>query len=52
MTLDRISYSVLLVTGGIRDIGQKVLESFSVIRRIRDIGQNVLQFSFGNCANT
>jgi len=35
MTLDGTFYSLLVVTG-----------------QIRDIGQNVLQFSFGNWANT
>jgi len=41
-----------LVTGRIRDIGQKVLEPSFGNLRIRDIGQNVLEHSFGNWANT
>ena len=52
MTLDRRFYSLLLVTGRIRDIGQKVLQSSLVTVRIRDIGQKVLQSSFGDCENT
>ena len=51
MTLDRKFYSIRLVNGRIRDIGQKVLQSSFVNGRIRNIGQKVLQ-SFGNWANT
>ena len=51
LTLVRMFYSLLLVTGRIRDIGQKVLQSSFVNRRIRNIGQKVLQY-FGNWANT
>ena len=46
MTLDKTFYSLLLVTGRIRDIGQNVLLSYLATGRIRDIGQNVLQSYF------
>jgi len=52
VTLDRVFYSLLLVTGRIRDIGQNVYGLLLVTGRIRDIGQNVLQSSFGNWAKT
>ena len=40
MTLDRTFYSLLLVTGPIRDIGQNFYSLLLVTGRIRDIGQN------------
>ena len=52
MTLYRTFYSLLLVTGRIRDIVQNVLQSYLVTGRLRDIVQNVLQSSFGNWAIT
>jgi hypothetical protein len=52
VTLDRMFYSLLLVTGRIRDIEQNVLVFILVTERIRDIGQNVLQSSFGKLAIT
>jgi len=45
-------YSLLLVTGRIRDIRWDVLNLLLVNGRIRDIGQNVLRSSFVNWANT
>ena len=52
MTLDRTFYSLILVTGRIRDVGQNVYSFILVTGRIRDIGQKVLLSSFGNWANT
>ena len=52
MTLDKTFYSLLLVTGRIRDFGQNVLQYFLVNGRIRDFEQNVLHSSVGNWANT
>jgi hypothetical protein len=52
VTLGRTFYSLLLVTGRIRDIERTFYSLISVNGRKRDIGQKVLQSYFGNWANT